>query len=68
MIGAMPYTAESRTTVYPIEVLLGLLFISIIGELVARDENVVIFFFAFLPIIYPLYRILRTVELIAAKL
>lgn len=64
----MPSEEESRTTVYPIEVLLGLLFISIVVGIVAWDEIVAIFFFALLTVVYLLYRILRTLELIATKL
>lgn len=64
----MPSTEETRTSLYPIEVVLGLLFLSIVVGIIAWDEIVAIFFFALLLIIYLLYRILRAVELIAAKL
>lgn len=63
----MPSTDEPRTAPYPVEVLVGLSFISIVVGIVAWDEVVAIFFFALLTIIYLLYRILRAVELIAAK-
>lgn len=64
----MPSTEDARPALYPIEVLLGLLFLSIVVGIVAWDEVVAIFFFGLLTVIYLLYRILRAVELIATKL
>lgn len=43
----MPSTDEVRTLPFPIEVLLGLLFLSIVVEIVAWDEVDAIFFFFF---------------------
>ncbi|QLD89078.1 hypothetical protein HWV07_08560 [Natronomonas salina] len=64
----MPSTDEPRTSPYPIEVVIGLLFISIVVGIVAWDEVVAMVFFVLLTVIYLLYRILRTLELIATKL
>lgn len=64
----MPSTDEPRTSLYPAEVVFGLLFISIIVGIVAWDEVVAMVFFVLLTVIYLLYRILRTLELIATKL
>ena len=64
----MPSIDEPRTSLYPVEVVFGLLFISIIVGIVAWDEVVAMVFFVLLTVIYLLYRILRTLELIATKL
>ena len=64
----MPSADDPRTSLYPIEVVFGLLVISIIVGIVAWDEVVAMVFFVLLTVIYLLYRILRTLELIATKL
>lgn len=53
---------------YPGETIVGTLFIGILAGLIAQDVIVAMFFTDLASIAYLLYRIFRTLELIASKL
>jgi hypothetical protein len=64
----MSSTEETTERIYPTESLVGLLLAGILVGLLANDLITGLLFFALAVIIYLLFRILRAVELIAAKL
>lgn len=64
----MPSTEEPLRTEYPSEVIVGILFIGILAGLIVEDFVVAMLFTVLASITYLLYRILRTLELIVAKL
>ena len=64
----MPSPDPRNADEFPPEVVVGFLLSGLIPGVIAQDVVVGLFFFILTGIVYLLYRILRVLELIAAKL
>jgi hypothetical protein len=64
----MPSIEVQDPVEYPTEIIVGILFIGILAGLIADDVVVAMLFTGLASIAYLLYRILRTLQLIATKL
>jgi hypothetical protein len=64
----MPSNSRTIRTDVPVETAIGLVLVGLLTGALAGDVVVGLLFFVLALLVYLLYRILRTVELIAAKL